>query len=313
VKISANSLERGKKFFKFFQSRFLPGLAMTAILPFSGTCQQDWKEVWSDHFSGKSLDTKNWKFETGTGESGWGNNEFQYYTGETSNLQVSAGELRIIARKEEKDGKQFTSARIKSQDLQSFQYGRIEASIKLPWGKGIWPAFWMLGQNHAQIGWPKCGEIDIMEHVNELPELNGTIHWDSSGRKYHGGTTVLPNRDKFHLYAVEWDENKIVWTLDGNAYWTEDISQKVPSRNEFHHPFYLLFNLAVGGDWPGSPDSTSIFPDTMHVDFVRVLKKQITGRKSKNPVKKNKRNQPGKKESQTGEAIRNEQELRSKS
>jgi beta-glucanase (GH16 family) len=237
--------------------------------------QAGWKEIWSDQFSGTSLSSKNWIAETGTGNNGWGNQELQFYTSEPTNLEVAGGELRIIARKEEKNGRSYTSARIKTQDLKHWQYGRVEAKIKLPWSKGLWPAFWMLGQEISKAGWPKCGEIDVMEHVNEVPEINGTIHWDSTGRKYHGGNIILPDPKAFHLYAVEWDTANIFWLLDDVAYHKEPIGKQFNSRSEFHNNFFLLFNLAVGGDWPGSPDSSTVFPDTLHVDYVRVLKKEI--------------------------------------
>ncbi len=269
--------------------------------------QGKWKEVWSDQFSGNTLSLANWKVETGTGNNGWGNQELQYYTGEEPNLQVANGELRIIARKEEKNGRSFSSARIKTQDLQFWKYGKVEARIRLPWGKGLWPAFWMLGQDIAQAGWPKCGEIDIMEHVNEVPEINGTMHWDSAGRKYHGGTVLLPNPGDYHLYSVEWDSEKITWLLDNKPYWEEKTGESLPSRNEFHHNFFLLFNLAVGGDWPGSPDSGTVFPDTLHVDFVRVLKKEESKLQGGRPVKQNRKS--GKRKEQVSGSIRKEEIL----
>ena len=258
--------------FRSFQKTFFPILLSMAV--FTGPkadAQHRWREVWADHFNGRDLSSETWTAETGTGNNGWGNQELQYYTASENNLQVRDGELRIIARKQPAGDRAFTSARIKTQNKKNWKYGRVEAKIRLPKGKGFWPAFWMLGDNIAQKGWPFCGEIDVMEHVNEVPEINGTMHWDSSGRKYHGGTYLLPKPEAFHLYAIEWDKEKITWLVDEIPYHEELIGKQRSSRSEFHHPYFILLNLAVGGDWPGSPDETTVFPDTMHVDYVRVL------------------------------------------
>src|SRR6185436_15483099 len=140
---------------------------------------QSWSLSWSDEFDSSAINTSNWKFETGAG--GWGNNELEYYTNRAVNATVSNGNLLIIARKESYNGSSYTSARMKTQGLQSWTYGKMEARIKLPSGKGIWPAFWMLGENITSVGWPKCGEIDIMEHVNKDTTTEGTMHWDNNG------------------------------------------------------------------------------------------------------------------------------------
>jgi beta-glucanase (GH16 family) len=233
-----------------------------------------WKEVWVDHFNESKLSAGNWIPETGNGSNGWGNREWQYYTADTSNLKISNGKLFITARKENREGFSYTSARIKTQKLRSWTYGRVEARIRIPRGQGLWPAFWMLGERISDRGWPECGEIDVMEHINLSDRIHGTIHWDSLGRKYQGGTTEFSRPDDFHLYAVEWSPEKITWFFNETAYHTEVIGKNMTSRTEFHQPFFLLLNLAVGGDWPGDPDSKTRFPATMEVDYVRILQHQ---------------------------------------
>jgi beta-glucanase (GH16 family) len=154
-------------------------------------------------------------------------------------------------------------------------YGRIEASLKLPYGQGLWPAFWMLGINISQIGWPACGEIDIMEMIGggdgRDNVTHGTLHWDDNGRKYRGGSTSCDEgilHDNFHVYAVEWDEEKIDWYFDDELYFTLDITD--PAMSEFHEHFFIILNVAVGGNWPGDPDASTVWPQEMIVDYVRV-------------------------------------------
>lgn len=160
---------------------------------------------------------------------------------------------------------------MKTQGLQSFTYGKIEARIKAPVGQGIWPAFWMLGNsiNQAGSGWPKCGEIDILEHINNSKDLNGTLHWDNNGHVQYGRTTPC-DVTKFHVYGIEWDTKAIKWFLDGNKYMEANIANNVNSTDEFHQPFFIILNLAVGGNWPGIPNTSTLFPDTLFVDYVRV-------------------------------------------
>lgn len=230
---------------------------------------QTWNLVWSDEFDSGGVNLANWKFETGNGSSGWGNNELEYYTSRIDNAIINNGNLLIIAKSESYGGKSYTSARIKSQDLKSFTYGKIEARIKLPLGKGLWPAFWMLGNSITSVGWPKCGEIDIMEHINTEAKAYGTIHWDNNGHAQYGGNTVC-DVTEYHVYSIEWDATTIKWFRDGALYWTAIIANNINSTEEFHSPFFILLNFAVGGNWPGNPDGTTTFPDTMFVDYVRV-------------------------------------------
>lgn len=229
-----------------------------------------WNLVWSDEFNGTSLNTSNWTYETGTGSSGWGNNELEYYTGRPENLQVTGGNLVITARRESYGGMNYTSARIKTQGLKSFTYGKVEARIKLPSGQGLWPAFWMLGTNITTVNWPYCGEIDIMERVNNNSNVNGTVHWDAGGYASYGRTSGNLDFSQYHVYSIEWDSSYIRWFVDGAQYNEFYIANNTGNTEEFQRPFFLLLNLAVGGNWPGSPDGSTPFPSQMLVDYVHV-------------------------------------------
>lgn len=231
--------------------------------------------LWSDEFDYTGIpDSSSWIFETGG--HGWGNNEKEFYLAGTGNAEVKDGKLVISARKEEINGRGYTSARIMTKHRVTARYGRIEARMKLPYGQGIWPAFWMLGENIDSVGWPNCGEIDIMEMIGGEGRENtvhGTAHWaDSLGKhKYLGEQVSLPEgnySDDFHIFSVQWDQDKITWYMDGTSYHVQDI--KAPEMKAFHKPFFMILNLAVGGYWPGYPDSTTVFPQHFEVDYVRV-------------------------------------------
>ena len=234
---------------------------------------QSWNLVWSDEFNGTSVNTGNWTFETGGG--GWGNNELEYYTN-GQNASVANGVLTIQARKESGGFNcwygtcQYTSTRMITKGKREFTYGRIEARMALPSGQGTWPAFWMLGSNISSVGWPKCGEIDIMEHVNTENRVHGTIHWDTNGYANYGGPSGALDVTQFHTYAIEWTPSSIKWFLDGAQYWEANIQNGINGTEEFHRPFFLILNLAIGGNWPGSPNSSTAFPANMRVDYVRV-------------------------------------------
>jgi len=246
---------------------------------------QTWNLVWHDEFISGPINTANWKFETGNGSSGWGNNEWEYYTNRAENATIDNGKLLIIAKSESYGGKNYTSARMKTQDLQSFTYGKIEARMKLPLGKGLWPAFWMLGNSITSVGWPKCGEIDIMEHINTETKAYGTIHWYNTAYANYGGNTGC-DVTQFHTYAIQWSADTIKWLLDGVKYFDANIANNINGTDEFHAPFFILLNFAVGGNWPGYPDGTTPFPDTMVVDYVRVyqlVNTSITDNNSKTP------------------------------
>jgi len=250
-----------------------------------------WKLVWSDEFSapdGSPVDTTKWVSESGG--NGWGNQELEYYTPRPENAFQQGGNLVIKVLQEKYTGadgvtRDYTSARLKTAGKFSQTYGRFEARIKIPQRQGIWPAFWMLGDDISKIGWPKCGEIDIMENIGKEPAtVHGTIHGPGySGGKGIGSPYKLPDQhfaDDFHVYAVEWEAKAIRFYVDDHLYATRtpaDLPQG--TKWVYDHPFFMLLNVAVGGGWPGNPDATSVFPQTMLVDYVRVYKR--SGRAAK--------------------------------
>ena len=229
--------------------------------------------VWSDEFDASSINNSNWTFETGTGNWGWGNNELQYY--QENNTSIIDGNLVIEARKESVDNSNYTSSRIITRDKKSFKYGRVDIRAVMPEGQGIWPALWMLGSNHFQVGWPTCGEIDIMEMIGggdgRDNVLRGTAHWNQGGHVSYGqGYTNESNlSDEYHVYSIIWDDQNIRWYFDDINFNTMDITSEALSA--FHNNFYFIMNVAVGGVWPGSPDNTTLFPQWMIVDYIRVF------------------------------------------
>ncbi len=231
--------------------------------------------VWSDEFNESSINSIDWIFETGAG--GWGNNEWQYYRKE--NAWVEKGTLIIEARKEDYSGSSYTSTRMITKGKRAFKYGRVDIRALLPEGQGIWPALWMLGGNISSVGWPQCGEIDIMEMLggnNRENTVYGTLHWDDNGEhassgESHSLTTETFN-DKYHVFSIIWDETKITWYVDDIQFNTIDITPA--ELSEFHQSYFFLFNVAVGGNWPGYPDNTTIFPQKMKVDYIRVFQKK---------------------------------------
>ena len=248
--------------------RTLTRLLQTAALALTcaaGAHAQTYQQVWSDEFNGTAVNTSNWAFETGGG--GWGNNEKQYY--QASNATVANGELVITARKQPVGGMPYTSARLKTQGLKQFAFGRMEARVKVPLGQGLWPAFWMLGANIGSVGWPACGEIDVLEQVNADSRCYGTVHWDNNGHAQYGGN-VATTPNVYHVYSVEWTPTYIRWFVDGAKYHEITITNGTGGTEEFQRPFFLLLNLAVAGDWPGQTVDESKLPATMNVDYVRV-------------------------------------------
>jgi hypothetical protein len=233
--------------------------------------------AFNDEFDGTQLNTTQWTYELGNGCSvgvcGWGNNELETYTNSTENLKLENGKMVITARE---FNSSYTSARIKTQDKVELKFGRIDVRAKLPKGQGIWPAIWMLGENIdvAGSGWPICGEIDIMEMVGHRPaELVGTVHYNSEGYKYSSSSTTLSSgdfSDKFHVFSLVWDKNKITWYLDNKSYKEFSNASNI-SGYPFNKPFFFIMNVAVGGNWPGSPDATTVFPQEMVVDYIRVF------------------------------------------
>jgi len=230
--------------------------------------------IWADEFDGTELNLNNWGFDIGQGSWGWGNNELQYYTDSSSNVTVSNGYLNITAKNEQFGPANYTSSRIKSKDLFEFQYGKVEARIKVPVGQGLWPAFWMLGANIDDVSWPQCGEIDIMEHVNTEAVIHGTHHYNNNGHQYFGSTAFC-DASEFQVYGIEWSPSSIKWILNGTMYFQANISSSSVSKEEFHEPFFFLINLAVGGNWPGPPNGSTQFPAVMQVDYVRVYQDNV--------------------------------------
>lgn len=215
-----------------------------------------------------------WSAEIGNGTNGWGNNELQYYTDRLDNVFVENGNLHIVAKKEAYNGFQYTSARLVTKANFEKTYGRYEARIKLPWGQGVWPAFWLLGANNDVVGWPACGEIDIMENNGHEPTVNhGSLH----GPGYSGGEAVTHSytleNDRydtdFHIFGIEWGAGYVNFYVDDVLY-NQITPDDVPGEWVYDHPFYIIMNVAIGGNYPGNPNQDTVFPQTMLVDYVRV-------------------------------------------
>jgi len=283
-------------------------LACTLLVPLAAYSAPPNKEslpdyvlVWSDEFNaadGSTPDPTKWTYDIGG--DGWGNHELEFYTNHPQNAQIKSGNLIITAQKEitkpEKgETREYTSARIKTQNLFAQTYGRFESRIKIPTGEGMWPAFWMLGEDIPTVGWPRCGEIDIMENIgNEPTAVHASLHGaaapsaDPANKKVTADLTSkfsLPNNpslyDEFHLYAVEWDPSTIRFFIDQTNYATftrDQWPQNAPWP--FDHKFFLILNLAVGGEWPGPPDSSTVFPQQLVVDYVRVYARKSDAQQS---------------------------------
>jgi beta-glucanase (GH16 family) len=234
--------------------------------------------VWADEFNSPTL-AGDWIFEIGDGcpsNCGWGNDELEFYKKE--NTTLADGKLTITAKRESIGGKSYTSSRLITKGKKFFTYGRVDIRAILPKGQGMWPALWMLGENFSEVGWPKCGEIDIMEMIGGSIEdrdrtVHGTVHWDNAGNNAnYGGKTKLSTgifNDEYHVFSIVWDKQKIVWLLDNVEYHVIDITPA--GLDEFHKPFFFIFNVAVGGRWPGNPDGDTKFPQEMKVDYIRVF------------------------------------------
>ncbi len=230
--------------------------------------------LWHDEFD--SIDTATWTFETGA--SGWGNNEWQYYTARKENAYVQDGILHIRANKEDYEGAKYTSARMITKGKFSFTYGTVEARIALPVGKGIWPAFWMLGENIDAVSWPACGEIDIIEAINDENVVYGTNHWQYNGNhadygnntKDYYGTSKELDITQFHNYKMVWNEKLIAMYVDDFKYQEIAIEDAKDGLEAFHKPQFFILNVAVGGNWPGFEIDDAQFPNEMLVDYIRV-------------------------------------------
>ncbi len=246
--------------------------------PFFNTIHAQCRQlVWADEFDGNTLNNANWSYDIGG--SGWGNNELQYYTDRTENTQVSGGTLKIIAKAEAFGGKNYTSARLLSRYKADFRYGRLEARLKTPRTQGIWPAFWMLPTSEAYGGWPYSGEIDIMELLGHEPNKSyATLHAEGTAPGlsiYSSSNYVLSTgtfADAFHTFAIEWSPVEIKFYIDNILIATKSATSLAASPRPFpfDQPFFFLLNVAVGGNWPGNPNASTVLPQTMEVDYVRV-------------------------------------------
>jgi len=229
--------------------------------------------VWSDEFLEEEINTSNWTYDLGGG--GWGNQELQTYTSSAENSMISEGKLVILAKA---SGGSYTSARLKSIGLQEFQYGRIDIRAKLPVGQGLWPAIWMLGANYTSMGWPACGEIDIVELVGSNPRrVHGTVHFGNNPSQHQsagqGISIPFPDTfaDEFHVFSIEWEESLIRWFLDDQEYFSISPSNMNGQNYPFNEEFFFILNVAVGGQWPGPPSENTAFPQFMAVDYIRVF------------------------------------------
>jgi beta-glucanase (GH16 family) len=251
------------------------GILTIALAP--NLARAGWNLVWDDEFSGTAIDTNHWTFETGN-HGGWGNNELEFYTGRLGNAYVSNGVLHIVARRESTNGCTYTSARMKSAGLFSQKYGRFEFRAKFPQGKGYWPALWLMPQDSAYGGWPECGEIDIVENKGDYPAVvQGTIHYSGADGRHLQSTdlyTFAPanGANNFHTYTLEWTTNSISWFVDHDLYETQTnwSTASAPYPAPFNQPFYIIMNLAIGGVYDGNPDTKTVFPGEMQVDYERV-------------------------------------------
>jgi len=230
--------------------------------------------VWEEEFDGSTLDLTDWNYETGA--SGWGNNESQYYRSGNKNAELDQGYLRITAKEETHLGAPYTSARLTTQGKESFQYGRIDIRAKVPYGQGVWPALWMLGDNFGSAGWPTCGEIDIMELIGgdgyNDRTVYGTAHWSNNGsHAEYGGNRSLPLgekfNDEFHVFSIVWNSSSIKWYVDNSLYHTMNTA----SLTAFQNKFFFILNIAVEGNWPGPVGPSTQFPQYMLVDYIRVF------------------------------------------
>ncbi len=262
-------------------------LSAPTLTQAAGGPQGNWNIVWSDEFNGSSIDTNNWTFDIGNGSGGWGNNELQYYTARPQNIYVSNGLLHIVAQRESYHGCRYTSAKMRTRGHFSQKYGRFEFRARLPQGKGYWPAFWLMPESATYGPWAASGEIDVMENKGANPSnVMGTIHFGGTfprNTHSHGPSYNFPAGDSvtnFHLYAVEWTSNAIRWYVDDHLYetqtawWSASGPASATVRNPypapFNQPFFVIMNLAVGGNFDGNPDDATVFPGEVQVDYVRV-------------------------------------------
>ncbi len=271
------TVQRSMSYWNFLRYLFI--VTVITSLFMGCTAQESWKLIWSDEFSGTIVDTTKWNFQIGNGLPdlpGWGNNELEYYKKE--NCTVKDGLLLITAKKENCSGFKYTSGRMRTKGKGDWKYGKVEARMKLPIGRGIWSAFWMMPTNDVYGGWPQSGEIDIMEMIgHDTQTVYGTIHY---GHKWpnnkHIGNSFKSSSDLtqgFHVYSVEWEPEKISWFVDGKCFFNVMRSEIINEIWPFDERFHLIINCAVGGNWPGNPDASTTFPQVLAVDWIRVYQK----------------------------------------
>ena len=261
-------------------------LIAVSVIFFTGkTLAQEYKLVWSDEFNGTKLDSSKWSCETGN-HNGWGNKEKEYYR--SRNAVVKDGYLTIIAKKENYKDFDYTSARIRTIHKGDWKYGKFEMRAKLPIGKGMWPAFWMMPTDNVYGGWPVSGEIDIMEYLgHDSATVYGTIHYGGRppNNTHSGKMYTLPDsgfNSGFHTFSLIWEKDSIQWLVDGKVYETQTkwYTTAASYPAPFDQKFHIILNLAVGGEWPGYPDSTTVFPQKYVIDYVRVYQKEMDSDKN---------------------------------
>lgn len=248
-------------------------LVLAILFGFGGTTvaqksQKKYTLVWSDEFNGDgALDSTKWDYELGYVR----NNELQYYTNSLKNVRQKEGSLELVILPEKMNGFSYTSASVITKGKAEWLYGKIEGRFKMPKGKGLWSCFWTLGVSIDGIGWPRCGEIDIFEHVNSENQMHGTAHWADATEKHTAlGKSKDVDVEQWHVYSIEWTPTEIKWLVDGVQFHELNIKGGAESTQEFHKPHYVLINFPIGGSWPGAPDETTTLPATMYCDYIRV-------------------------------------------
>ncbi len=244
------------------------------------TSYAGWTAVWADEFNGPEINLEWWTHEIGNGDNGWGNNELEFYTDAPENSRIENGNLVIEARNDSWNSRQYTSARMVTKDKKTFGFGRTDIRAKIPYGQGIWPALWMLGINIDDKGWPACGEIDIMELIGNHPsESHATVHFgsDMNNYKYTGDSYKVSDEifnDRFHVFSVVREMSQMWFYVDDILIFDFSTSDTQGQPYPFNEQFFFIFNVAIGGNWPGSPDATTVFPQFMEVDYIRVFEKE---------------------------------------
>lgn len=299
LEIVSDEIKEGNEFFKvFFESdmkvEFNKQTAHVKIKNDDETLPYDtddyetpenyagWSLAWADEFDGPEINKDWWTHEIGNGEGGWGNNELEYYTDGEENSRIVDGKLVIEARDDSWDGHQYTSARMITKDKKIFSFSRTDIRAKLPFGQGIWPALWMLGNNIDDRGWPACGEIDIMEMIGNHPSTtHATVHFGAdftNNYKYVGDQYSITGEifnDRFHVFSVVREFNQMWFYVDDILIFDFDSKDTQNQPYPFNDQFFFIFNVAIGGNWPGSPDETTQFPQLMEVDYIRVFEKNL--------------------------------------